>query len=440
MRTPSGPDRAASDEAPARRTRQPARAGDPEPQHAAAILPEEGPDPGEHVVKVVGLIVATAFVSALHYGTDPSYAVLHGLYQRLHYVPIIVAAYWYGVRGGLLLAAGTALTYIPHIHMAWADNVAYSASQYVEVAMFHVAGLLVGVLADGQRRLTLQYRNAATSLDLANRELRQSHDQLRRAERLSALGEIAAGLAHELRNPLAGVKGALEILTSRAQPGTLEAEFAELGTKELLRLDGLLTDFLTYARPRAPELREAELRPIIEHVVALLRPDAARAQVSIVAEFAPASGVLIDAEQMEQVLFNVLLNAVQASPRGSSVRLREDQDGHRVVIDIVDEGPGIPDELLPRIFDPFVTTKRRGTGLGLAVSSRIVAAHGGTIEAKRAEPRGTRMRIGLPLGAPTQPVVQRPAMPAGSPARPVQSARPAVALAEGGQVRQSSRR
>jgi signal transduction histidine kinase len=174
--------------------------------------------------------------------------------------------------------------------------------------------------------------------------------------------------------------------------------------------------------------------------VALLRPDAARAQVSIVAEFAPASGVLIDAEQMEQVLFNVLLNAVQASPRGSSVRLREDQDGHRVVIDIVDEGPGIPDELLPRIFDPFVTTKRRGTGLGLAVSSRIVAAHGGTIEAKRAEPRGTRMRIGLPLGAPTQPVVQRPAMPAGSPARPVQSARPAVALAEGGQVRQSSRR
>jgi two-component system, NtrC family, sensor histidine kinase HydH len=438
----------------------------------AAILSETQTPPWEHLARIGGLIVASGFISVLHYGTDPSYAVLHGLYQRLHYVPIIVAAYWYGVRGGLLLAAATALSYIPHIHMAWADNVPYSASQYVEVAMFHVAGLLVGLLADGQRRLTAQYRNAATSLDRANRELRESQDQLRRAERLSALGEIAAGLAHELRNPLAAVKGALDILTSRARPGTPEAEFSGLGTKELARLDGLLTDFLTYARPRAPELREAELRPIIEHVVALLRPDAERAQVSVVAASLSASSVLIDAEQMEQVLFNVLLNAVQASPRGSCVWLREHHDGRRVLIDVIDEGPGIPDELLPRIFDPFVTTKRQGTGLGLAVSSRIVAAHSGTIEAQGAEPRGTRVRLSLPLVAPTRPVAQRAALPAVNAARspdrpaarigeadlPPSLEAPAVAdarpgrsrggvgsadrrtLDAGGQVRQSSRR
>ena len=121
---------------------------------------------------------------------------------------------------GLAGAALTSALFIPHIRAAWAGNAAYSASQYAQVFAFHLLGLTVGWLSGTQRRLTTRYRDAVTSLEHANRELKESQDHLRRADRLSALGEIAAGLAHEIQNPLAGIKGALEIVASRARPDT----------------------------------------------------------------------------------------------------------------------------------------------------------------------------------------------------------------------------
>lgn len=355
---------------------------------------------GERARKGATLLVLIAAVSGLHYLTDPHYGVLHGIYQRLYYVPVILGAYWYGVRGGLLAAGVAALAYIPHIHLAWSGNPAYSASQYAEVVMFVAAGVFIGVLAEHERRLTAQYRRAAASLERANRELRESQEQVRRADRLSALGEMAAGLAHELRNPLAGVKGAFEIVTSKLPAGTPEAEFAEIGARELARLDDLLKRFLSYARPQPPALRRARLDDILAHVVALLRPEAERAGVQVDLEpRGQPPELLVDVEQIEQVFLNVLLNAIQASPGGGRVTIRQGLDGTGAIVDVVDEGPGIPPEHRTRVFDPFFTTKEKGTGLGLAVSARIVAAHGGDIEARPGPGRGTCMRIRLPLPA-----------------------------------------
>ena len=354
------------------------------------------------VARALALIGAIIVISSLHYITPPSRVVPHEIYNYACYVPIIVAAYWYGVWGGLAAAVVASAAFIPHIRAAWAENVPYMASQYAQVIVFHLLGVTVGWLANAQRRLTAQYRDAAASLERANTELRESHDHLRRADRLSALGEIAAGLAHEIQNPLAGIKGALEIVASRAAPGTPEAEFADVGAKELDRLDTLVREFLMYARPRDPALRPTRTRDLLDRVVSLLRAEAEKKQVTLVAEYSDGGPTLaLDPEQMTQVILNIVLNAVQASPRGGHVRIRDSIQPGSAQVEIVDEGPGIAPEHMVRIFDPFFTTKSRGTGLGLATSQRIVTAHQGTITAMPGSPTGTVFRIRLPLGAAT---------------------------------------
>ena len=351
-----------------------------------------------NILRGLGIVAAIALISSLHYVTSPSRVVLHEVYNYLCYVPIILGAYWYGVWGGVASAALTSAAFIPHIRMTWAANPAYLASQYAQVVVFHLLGLTVGMLVGTQRRLTARYRDAAAALERANRELRESQEHLRRADRLSALGEIAAGLAHEIQNPLAGIKGALEVVASRATAGSPEAEFASIGGKELARLDALVREFLTYARPRDPALRPTNLGDLLERVGLLLRPEADKKKVTLRVERPDAaSNLALDPEQMTQVIFNIVLNAVQASPSGSTVRVRESQDPESAIIEVIDEGSGIAPEHLSRLFDPFFTTKSRGTGLGLAISQRIVTAHRGTITALPGSPSGSIFRIRLPL-------------------------------------------
>jgi signal transduction histidine kinase len=344
------------------------------------------------------LLAGVAVVSALHYVTPPAQFVLHAIYQRSYYVPVILAAYWFGVRGGLVAAIVSSIAYAPHIHTAWSHNPPYTVSQYAELVVFLSLGLSVGLIASHERRLTNRHRETAESLARANRDLRESGEQLRRAERLSALGEIAAGLAHEIRNPLAGVKGALEIVSARAAAGTPEAEFSTIATRELQRLEGLVQEFLDYARPRPPRLRAADLPDVIRRVVSLLRPQADRAGVALAVEGATAcQGLWIDPEQIEQVLVNIVLNAVQASPRGGRVTLRHQPRDGRYLIEVSDQGAGIPPRA--RMFEPFFTTKERGTGLGLAISQRIIAAHEGEIRIASREGGGTIFEILLPLSS-----------------------------------------
>jgi two-component system sensor histidine kinase HydH len=347
-----------------------------------------------------GLLVALAVVSVLHYTTSPEHAGLHVLYQRLYYGPIVVGAYWFGIWGGVVTAVAAALAYAPHIHHTWADNAPYTFSQYSELVIFVCAGSLVGFLADVQRRLTRQYRDVAASLVTTNRELKDSHAQLTRADRLAALGQIAAGLAHEIRNPLAGIKGALDIIVSKVSRGTPEAEFAAIASTEVERLNELVQEFLSYARPHAPELRPARLHDVVEHVVLLLRPEMERAGVTLEHQaLEPLLETYMDPEQIRQVLFNVVLNGIQASPSSGEIRIATFRSGNHAVVEVTDQGPGIPPDHLAHIFDPFFTTKTHGTGLGLAISQRIIEAHWGEIDVRNAAGGGAVVRVALPLSA-----------------------------------------
>jgi len=341
-------------------------------------------------------------ISAAHYVTDPARIALHVAYQDLCFAPILVAAYWFGAPGGIAAAVVAGVGSIVHFHESWHGNTPFILSQYGQAVGFVIIGAVGGVLASAERRATRHHQQAVASLQAANIELRTSHEQLRRADRLSSLGEIAAGLAHEVRNPLAGVKGALEIITSRAAEGSPEAEFAALASREIARLDELISEFLTYARPHDPERRDIDIFEVLERVVSLISGEAEQHGVVIEVDRRPVQTVSVDSEQMAQVFFNILLNAVQVSPRGGHVRITATADSGMLAIDVRDHGPGIRPEHLMKVFDPFFSTKTTGTGLGLSISQRIVQGHHGRIDIIQPD-RGTVVRVLLPLDAAGQP-------------------------------------
>lgn len=340
-------------------------------------------------------------ISIAHYTTNPALIWWHVLYQDLCYVPILVAAYWFGAPGGMAAAILAGTGTIAHFHNAWHGNRPFIVSEYGQAIGFVIAGAIGGALATAERRATRRHQQALAAIEAAHAELRASHEQLMRADRLSSLGEIAAGLAHEIGNPLGGVKGALEIMTARAAEGSPEAEFSSLASREIARLERLIEEFLRYARPHEPRRTEADIFDVLDRVVSLLGREAEDHGVSVNVERTRVPMVSIDTEQMAQVFVNIVLNALQVSPRGGRVQISGSVRDGALAIDVRDEGPGIRPEHLPKIFDPFFSTKKRGTGLGLSISNRIIQSHGGTIEVLQQPGPGTIIRVGLPVSPAT---------------------------------------
>jgi two-component system sensor kinase FixL len=218
--------------------------------------------------------------------------------------------------------------------------------------------------------------------------------KLREESGLVRLGELSAVLAHEIKNPLAAVSGAIQILGERLSGG----EDREIVAEILRRLDGLsalMGDLLLYARPPKPKLGRVVVSELVEGLIAFMQRDAGwrRVEVTVTGEAPP---VRADAELLKVALQNLLVNAVQAMDGKGAVAIRLQIGGDLVHVDVVDSGPGIPADVQAKLFTPFFTTKSRGTGLGLATVRRIAEAHGGRVEIIHAGPSGTTMRFSLP--------------------------------------------
>ena len=355
---------------------------------------------GKRRLRVVALVAAIAVVSLLHYQTATGHVWLHQFFQRAYYVPVILSALWFGWRGGVSAATLSGIFYIPHILMSWQSHPEYSAAQYVEIGMFFVIGGLTGILADDERLQRKRVEETARKLSEVNAQLQASFEQLRRADRLSALGELSAGLAHEIRNPLGSVEGAVQILCRHELPTETRQEFGDLAQKEVNRLKGLLTNFLDFARPQTPKRVPTEPSQLLESVSKLAAETAKMSGTKVrIESTGGVPTVSIDPEQMKQVLLNLVINAIQAMPAGGEVVIRAAREADFVVLEVQDAGVGIPAEDLERVFNPFVTTRADGTGLGLSIAYQIVSQHGGHITAQRNPERGMTFRVTLPLGS-----------------------------------------
>ncbi|HEV2470697.1 MAG TPA: ATP-binding protein [Candidatus Sulfotelmatobacter sp.] len=238
------------------------------------------------------------------------------------------------------------------------------------------------------------------------RQLRESRDeierlhrtQMSRAEHLATLGEMATGLAHEIRNPLAGIAGVIEII-GRDLPATSPARAVVKDVRqEIARINHIVTDLLQTARPHPPKVRRSDLNTTVEHAVMLGRQQALAKSVEIALHKDPSlPEVEHDSDQIHQVLLNLLLNALQAIDNNGKVAVTVEKQGLNVIVEVADNGRGIPPENLPNIFRPFFTTKGDGTGLGLSLARRIVEDHQGRIDVTSTLGKGTKFVVVLPL-------------------------------------------
>ncbi|MBI5549116.1 MAG: PAS domain-containing protein [Deltaproteobacteria bacterium] len=227
--------------------------------------------------------------------------------------------------------------------------------------------------------------------------IRAMEEGLKRSEKLAAVGALAAGLAHELRNPLASISGSIQLLHENRAFGDDERQLMSIVLRETDRLNALVTDFLRFARPKPNQLEPLDLREVVSSTVTLFRNDPTRREVVLEEELAEELPVMADVGQLGQVLWNLLGNAAEAmSGRGGRVRLIGKRWQSEVVLEVADDGPGIAAEDMPHIFEPFYTTKARGTGLGLAIVHAIVQGHGGEVQVRSEEGRGTAFTVRLP--------------------------------------------
>ena len=252
--------------------------------------------------------------------------------------------------------------------------------------------------------LARDFNAMVRSLDVAKRELHAAHEkQMRQASKLASIGELASGIAHEIRNPLAGIGAAVEVLSEEKNLNGQRGEIVGEIRRQIVRLNGTLRDLLDFARQREPEIASCDVRELIKPMLTFVRSEAQKQHIVIREEYATGlPPIHADAGQVQQALLNVFLNAIQAMPEGGELfvgaappsKPRNSVDNGEnstptVQVVIRDTGTGIPRENLEKIFSPFFTTKHRGTGLGLAITRTIVEKHHGSINVTSEPGHGT---------------------------------------------------
>lgn len=352
---------------------------------------------------VLGVWLPVLVIGALHYGTSAEAHWVHDVLRRLYYLPIIVAAFLTGVRGGLLASVLVSLTYLPHAfmhlgHLAHMDP-GDTVHKALEVVLYNVIGAVAGVLADRERHRREELHKALS----AQQRLQQ---ELVRAGRLSALGEVVAGVAHELRNPIHSLKGTAEVVDPLIPKDCDERRLWELHVTELDRLGRIADRFVSFAKPSPLEIVQLDLREVVERLCGLTEADVKKRGL-LLRKDVPKTPVRLlgDRDQLAQIGLNLLLNALRAleAKPGGQVRVAAEaavrgERYHRLVVE--NDGPGIPEDELEHVFDPFHSGVGGGTGLGLPISERIAEQHGGYIQAQNAG-LGVRFTVHLPNhGAP----------------------------------------
>jgi nitrogen-specific signal transduction histidine kinase len=331
---------------------------------------------------------------------------INSSYYPIYYLPVITAAIYYGPLGTLLWTALASLAYCSFLIPAL-EQYEFTAEGATDLAIrilfFFLAAVLINRFVLENRRQVQRYQALSETLEETNRQLQRAEAEARRSERLAALGQLSAGLAHEIRNPLGVIKGSAEMLTQKvANTNPLASELAGYISLEVNRLNSLVARFLDFARPSHLDLRPTQVAEVVDRALDSVRAQMPDSQVTVERRYARAlPDILADAQFCEQIFVNLILNAYQAmqgQPGKLSVSIAHETSSGKpgVAVQFEDTGPGVPPELREQIFNPFFTSKKDGVGLGLAIVAKIVDDHRGWIRLEADSARGARFRVFLP--------------------------------------------
>jgi signal transduction histidine kinase len=315
---------------------------------------------------------------------------------------VISAAASRGVIGlviGTLVACCAYLSFLKFIPPQYVVLPEEWPQLFLKTASFPIAGYLAYELLEANRVAKQKAEAAAAQLAEVNRDLKKAEATVLRTEKLAALGQLSAGLAHELRNPLGTMKAAAEMLIKSVDgESAIAQEMAGFISSEVDRTNSLVIRFLDFARPLALRFEKTDLAQVLDRTVSAVQKHQPPLDVLIYKNYSPdLPPFMLDGQLMETVLYNLLLNAAQASPPKGSITLKTRQLDDAVEIAVIDRGRGIDPIDMESIFNPFFTTKSDGVGLGLAIVSKIVDEHGGTINVESKPGEGTAFRVYLPL-------------------------------------------
>lgn len=365
------------------------------------------------------IIAMIVMISVLHYTTSTMKWQYHLIYMQSYFIPILVAAFQFGVRGGILSAVLVSILYLPHVMLQWGGLVETNMMRFLQIFLFYVIGYLTGFKAQREMEGKKRFQETASELErhlqILNEQTEQLSDleeQLRQYDRLSVIGELTASLAHEVRNPLGSIRGAVEIMRDEIPDTMRKSDFFRILIEETQRLSTVVEKYLQYARRQSPEMKNFDIRETIQSASILLSRQFGRSghELNLHLPDKPCitSG---DPNQLWQILINLLLNAHQAMPEQGEILVnlsviednniaeKEKQEPYNNIwyrISITDHGVGLTAEQMEKIFQPFFSSKSAGTGLGLAIVKRIVEENKWQIEIESKPEEGTTFHLILP--------------------------------------------
>lgn len=343
-----------------------------------------------------GIASIIVIISALHYWTSFHAVIFHELLKRLYYVPIVIAAVTAGHRGGLAASLFSTALYLPHVALRWHAWPVVEVEQYGEIVMFNVVAVATGVLADRLRAERDHSRRTAAELRGAYTSLAAQTEERLRVDRLVTIGRIASGIAHEIRTPIAGLLGCVEILGAEFRRAHPKAEFVEIAQREIARLHGVVTDFLEFAHPAPPTVQAVDVRPLVEAAARLARPALAHRGVDLdVLARESAFTVWVDAEQVQRALLSILLSCTP-SLRDGHITMTIERVGDIGHLTLAFEGSPSPPAVWD-VFEPFPATGH-SHGLALATARRLIENQHGVVRTQIVEDR-LRCVISLPIAS-----------------------------------------
>jgi len=354
-------------------------------------------------ILVTSLLIV--IISVLHFNTPTEKWHYHLVYMQCYFIPIVLGAFRFGVKGGLGTAIVISLIYLPHIMFQHGGLIETNLMRFLQIALFNIIGYLIGIKAQKESEEKTRYKNAADKLEKSlktvkdqSNKLHELEDQLRQVDRLSVIGELTASLAHEIRNPLGSIRGAVEILRDGVQDENRKSEFFQILIDDTERMNTILENYLNYSKRKKQRdseyiIQEIEIKSIL-----------------------PDDSIILhgDPNDIWQILMNIILNSIQAMTDGGTVTLKlfetneielNKKDEHSALkeydrflnLTISDNGPGISKSDLEKIFKPFYTTKINGSGLGLAIVKRIINGNNWTISVTSITNSGTEFVVIIPI-------------------------------------------